>query len=413
MRRFNSIKKPGALEKVKTFLNSPAHLKATSDHFLAYFASDKGRKTREKSSQRMIENNPMFDPATCVKSFLSRSDRGRKSNFEKRFERIINGLPVRFVGDGSLVVSHKIPDYVVEGQNKLIEIWASDAEHGIWRDDTWIADRARRFKNAGYELLCIPIPDKNIDRIAIRQQVAEYIHNGDTIVSVDRIEKGSKAWIRLAGTANASCDVYNIEVEGLHTYIANSKIVHNCDTEYTRGRHHMRVEDIVSAATASAQGKRQGLVVITGGEPFRQDIGTLIRALITAGFYVQIETNGTLSPPDVALINKSVEDRYGAYIVVSPKGSRVHPDTAWKACAYKYVMDHEHADPRDGLPTQVLGHPCKTRVARPPDNIPVYLQPADMQDSAWNERNVQACIASCMKHGYILQLQTHKLIGMP
>ena len=42
-----------------------------------------------------------------------------------------------------------------------------------------------------------------------------------------------------------------------------------------------------------------GLVVLTGGEPFRQDIGPLIELLLEAGYEIQIETNGTLFRPNI------------------------------------------------------------------------------------------------------------------
>lgn len=184
-----------------------------------------------------------------------------------------------------------------------------------------------------------------------------------------------------------------------------------CDTEYTKGRHAMRVVDVAIEVERVAKFKHQGLVVITGGEPFRQDIGNLITLLTNHGFYVQVETNGTLPPPDEVCFNRFTHERAGAYIVVSPKGSHV---ATMQACAYKYVLTAGEVD-IDGLPTTVLGHPCKTRVARPPDDawLPIYVQPADLQDPLKNHDNLQIAIASCMRHGYLLQIQTHKLIGLP
>jgi len=56
----------------------------------------------------------------------------------------------------------------------------------------------------------------------------------------------------------------------------------------------------------------KGLVVITGGEPFRQDIGNLVNTLVNFGYYVQIETNGDFLRAGMLP---------GAIIVVSPKAS--------------------------------------------------------------------------------------------
>jgi 7-carboxy-7-deazaguanine synthase len=161
----------------------------------------------------------------------------------------------------------------------------------------------------------------------------------------------------------------------------------------------------------------RGLVVISGGEPFRQELDKLILTLLQMGHYVQVETNGTLAAPNLfAGVNQNPHERKGLYVVVSPKAGRVHPQTAEIACAYKYVMSCESVDYADGLPVFALDHSLGSglRVARPPANFrgPVYLQPMDEQDTAKNWRHLQACIHSCMRFGYILQLQTHKIIDM-
>lgn len=156
------------------------------------------------------------------------------------------------------------------------------------------------------------------------------------------------------------------------------------------------------------------LVVITGGEPFRQNIYPLVQKLLDEGYTVQIETNGTLSPPTVGLMNLcslDITKRNKCFVVCSPKTGSVHPSTAAIACAYKYVMAHDSVD-EDGLPLHVLGLPSFSAKPRAHFSGPVYLQPCDSKDEVDNDLNLQACVASVMKHGYILQLQVHKLINM-
>lgn len=179
-----------------------------------------------------------------------------------------------------------------------------------------------------------------------------------------------------------------------------------CDTGYTQGRYTEHQKNI--AAKVASLGHR--LVVITGGEPFRQHIGPLVRLLRKVGHIVQIETNGTLSNP--AFPWEMCD------IVVSPKAGRVHVDIANHALAYKYVLSADDINPEDGLPGKVLGHPVRNnRVARPParrvkEGLRVYVQAADEQDVLRNLQNVKAAIASARQHGYILCLQIHKLIGL-
>ena len=105
-------------------------------------------------------------------------------------------------------------------------------------------------------------------------------------------------------------------------------------------------------------------MVITGGEPFRQDLAKLLNVLTDAGYYVQIETNGTLEPADVPY-SLVTDIRTGVYVVCSPKAGKVHPRIAEVACCYKYVLSQDsiHAD---GLPLRALEHTASPFVARPP-----------------------------------------------
>ncbi len=184
-----------------------------------------------------------------------------------------------------------------------------------------------------------------------------------------------------------------------------------CDTDYTSKRQTMSVWDLLAACTAY-DGQNPGLVVITGGEPFRQHIGQLIGILVGYGFYVQIETNGTLPPPPEVVWSKQTHQRKGAYIVCSPKAGRINTITEREACCFKYMMSHDSVG-SDGLPVHVLGHGAHPTVARAVfRGRPIYLQPADAHDIGENKLNNQAVVESCLKFGYNLQLQIHKFLGV-
>lgn len=176
-----------------------------------------------------------------------------------------------------------------------------------------------------------------------------------------------------------------------------------CDTEYTEGRQRLTLEQIYNTLVSpECAGPR--LVVITGGEPFRQKISILANTLLKAGFRVQIETNGTLPP------SKNLDDR--VVIVCSPKTGSVNTKMTQRANCYKYVMHADSIDPKDGLPILALDHTASPKVARPPAGMTVYLQPMDSQNIAQNHRNMMAVKDSCIKNGYILQLQIHKILGV-
>lgn len=176
-----------------------------------------------------------------------------------------------------------------------------------------------------------------------------------------------------------------------------------CDTNYTEGRKRMHISDICQDIVKQAEPPY--LVVITGGEPFRQNVSVLANGLIAMGFNVQVETNGTL-PPSPGLSEN-------VCIVCSPKAGKLNKVIADRADAFKYVMNADSVA-EDGLPILALDHSARPHVARPPREWkgPIYLQPMDSGVMAQNIRNERACVLSCIEHGYILQLQIHKIVGV-
>lgn len=173
-----------------------------------------------------------------------------------------------------------------------------------------------------------------------------------------------------------------------------------CDTDYTSARELLSVFEVIRRVL-QLSGSNKHLVVITGGEPFRQNLRPIALALLGNGYRVQIETNGSLYqelPMEVT-------------IVCSPKTGSVHP--ALDIDVYKYVL---HADEvcADGLPLRALNRPVSIRLARPPKFFsgPVYLQPVDVGDEVENKRHLAAVLRSVLKHGHTLCLQTHKIVGL-
>lgn len=192
-----------------------------------------------------------------------------------------------------------------------------------------------------------------------------------------------------------------------------------CDTEYTkRESYSIRelVECVRDAIPYWPSGKPHdpepyraptNLVVITGGEPFRQPIGPFIQALINHGYHVQIETNGTLFQSAPFLSPKLT-------VVCSPKTGKVNKDLLPWIAAFKYVATAMSINRVDGLPDHALEHPGN-KLFRPPPGHPaaVYLQPVDEQHEASNKKNLDAVVQSCLEHGHRLCIQVHKLIGVP
>ena len=167
-----------------------------------------------------------------------------------------------------------------------------------------------------------------------------------------------------------------------------------CDTEFEDFKP-MGLTDIVADIMGKANGVID-LVVITGGEPLRQEIAPLCQALLDNGMRVQIETNGTLWRPLPE----------GIHIICSPKmsGGAYHPlrpDLLARVDALKFIISADHPEYKD------VG-----AVGQAGTKIPVYVQPMDVQDAARNVANQQRALMLAQTHGYRLSLQTHKMLGI-
>jgi organic radical activating enzyme len=177
-----------------------------------------------------------------------------------------------------------------------------------------------------------------------------------------------------------------------------------CDTDFESSTWRPSLEELLEAIEA-VRPSFADLVVLTGGEPFRQNIAPFVNALLARNLRVQIETNGTLwidLPADPRMM-----------IVCSPKTKKLDDRIVPRIDAFKYVIAADEIDPDDGLPaasTQRPGRP--TRLFRPPATAQIYVMPRDDQNEAANRANRRACAAVAMNFGYRLCLQTHKLLDL-
>ena len=176
-----------------------------------------------------------------------------------------------------------------------------------------------------------------------------------------------------------------------------------CDTDYTTSRRRVSVMSIEREVTRFSARK---LVVITGGEPFRQQVGPTVAALLSRGYKIQFESNGTLYDNSM----KELWDK--VTVVCSPKTGSVNQRLQPHISYLKYILSADKVAP-DGLPEDSLNF--GTKPARPWDGFlgTVYVQPCDDKDPEKNAANAQAAVDSCMRFGYTLCLQMHKIVGLP
>lgn len=168
---------------------------------------------------------------------------------------------------------------------------------------------------------------------------------------------------------------------------------HFCDTEFD-SFDILKVDEILKKVISIKCSAK--LVVITGGEPFRQNINSLCQALLRHNFAVQIETNGTLYTE----IPEAVQ------LVCSPKSSNgqyypIRPEILEKTIALKFLISVNHEEYSD-----------IAEVGQSKYDIPVYVQPLDEYDEFANQANILLTQKLARKHCAILSLQLHKILGI-
>lgn len=202
-----------------------------------------------------------------------------------------------------------------------------------------------------------------------------------------------------------------------------------CDTEFESKRQRMLPERLLAAVTAAYPPEaKPPLVVITGGEPMRQHLTPAIKALLTAGHGVQIETAGIHWQDELESL-RTPPYEYDAplpfFLVCSPKTPIVHPKMVEYADAFKYIIDtSDEAEEKDGLPLHAISQRGQLnfgKLFRPfwvyayPEKIMVQPldPPPDTPDRDWLfDQNCNRCVELVKRYGYRLSLQQHKILGL-
>ena len=159
-----------------------------------------------------------------------------------------------------------------------------------------------------------------------------------------------------------------------------------CDTKTCQEVHYqLTAKQIVEYIEANFTRKN---IVITGGEPFEQDLNQLVEKLFDEyGHSVHIETNGA------HFISDNIAR--GAWITVSPK-AYVKKSALKRASEIKLVISNEKDIER------------AKRLKSYQIHGEFYLQPESGKDSA-----TKLCVKTCLEDPrFKLSVQVHKLINV-
>lgn len=178
-----------------------------------------------------------------------------------------------------------------------------------------------------------------------------------------------------------------------------------CDTEFESGEMRHELDVLHAAHQLIPKAWPRPLVVLTGGEPLRQDVRELVTRLLYDQCEVQVETAGALWLDG---LDRRVQ------IVVSPKTGKLHDAVAQRVTDWKYIIRAGELDEDDGLPMFSPQTGVKQRVARPSyTEQQVWVQPCDDHELIRNKENLKAAKESALKFGYRLSLQQHKILELP
>ena len=156
-----------------------------------------------------------------------------------------------------------------------------------------------------------------------------------------------------------------------------------CDTQH-QSFVEMTEEEIVEEASRH----KPRHIVITGGEPALQLTQSLVDKLHAAGFFIQVETNGTLPLPE------GID-----WVTCSPKGD--FPQ--FPVDELKVLFMGDVTDP-EAIISPLLGKES---------GVKLYLQPLDTGNEKQNRTILRSCINYVLQHPrWSLSLQTHKIIGI-
>lgn len=167
-----------------------------------------------------------------------------------------------------------------------------------------------------------------------------------------------------------------------------------CDTDYRLSKKMSVAEILTEVQSLSMDCK---WVSITGGEPLMHDLQDLLEELYTKGYYVHVETSGTIAlTAELQRILQTVN-----YLVVSPKYPLIK-EYAEITDEFRVVVDE--AFTWDSLPDFLKNAD---------DNIiNLYISPVNGLNTI-TDANVQKCVEIAKEHPSVkISLQIHKLLGV-
>lgn len=212
---------------------------------------------KQLNKERMRINNPMYKPEVVQKSNNPTNQKLRminslkskaQTNNEKEFQEHFSDLPLVFIGDGSLIIENKCPDFIVKDTNKVIDL-TSDVSWRLSRSKTdYEQNRKSLFEKNGYKYF------HYIQGYTKEEDFRRFVHNGISPINIKenldfRDLKGSDKDLENPN----NIIVYDFQLSGPHTYFVYRAASHNCGsaiassslvTEWVKGKTITEAEEL-------------------------------------------------------------------------------------------------------------------------------------------------------------------------
>lgn len=228
----------------KTMYNAEGKRTKMPQHQQGYQAA---RKLNSSKAAKRLWSDPEY-----VKKWqqgMEGASQIRPTSIEQDFINIFteNEVDVRYVGNGdfwinSLEGSHLNPDFKVNGQRKVIEVYTRSLPSFMMNRESpdWMIRRKQQFASANIDCMFIEKSELN----NCLPDVQRFIHNGISITSISSIS--NKRQLRGLERNGEMVKVYDLRLcEGANIYFVDRVMSHNCGsaiasssllTEWVKGK---------------------------------------------------------------------------------------------------------------------------------------------------------------------------------
>ena len=364
---------PGELLRINLDIGNQGVIKTTKEH--PFYVKNKGwveakdlnpgdilfysrhQLKSRMDSDRMKINNPSFDPENVKKSQKNRFNgmSGLETWYNSFFNK--NKLGLKYTGNNKLAIGDKdrkyrFPDFKVDGEKKLIEIYDTTMKYAKgYRDKDWEQMTREHYQLFGYDVMFLTELDKKDPNLL--EKINNYLYNGIEILDISPLSQVSLGQYKYHGDLDEDgFTVSNLSVKNNHNFFVSGVLVHNCDTEHqwrksTERDYHYLID----------RWKDQGIydrildgrihLVWTGGEPTMVKHQTGISGFMNLLYdivgdtgnkpFAEIETNGSIFIKDELF---DVVDQ----INCSPKlaNSGLPAKRRIREVALKRIMQHDN-----------------------------------------------------------------------